>query len=308
MKHNVGLLVVFLCTGLLSLGFWWVSVRSRGEQLHLLNPALTSVSPTLPPEPTPLPKQQKLVEKMETMVASASGTYAVEVFHLDTGERFGIHEHAVVTGASILKVPAMATVLRQAATGVLSLDDMVTLQESDRRLGSGPLQYVVAGTAFTYNRLIGEMGRTSDNTAWVMVNRSMGRSTISQTMKDLQMNESIYETLDTTAFDVTNMWVGLYKNSLLGVQWEKIADYLVDSIYEDRIPESIPVDNVEIVHKVGTLEDAWMDAGVVRCKTQVVCGIKPFVIVVMNTGVSLAEAKPLVGQLIGEVWNYEKSR
>jgi hypothetical protein len=184
----------------------------------------------------------------------------------------------------------------------------LTLIESDRRLGSGPLQYAKAGSSFTLEKILTELGQKSDNTAWVMLNRYLGNEYINSTMEVLGMTETVYKQVDSTAADVGIMFTSLYNNKIPGVKWAQFQPYLTKSIYEDRLGEAIKPAEALVVHKVGTLEDAWMDAGVVNCPENVPnCGWEPFVVVVMNTGVNLEQARSVVVSVLSEVWRYEKN-
>ena len=99
----------------------------------------------------------------------------------------------------------------------------------------------------------------------------------------------------TTAYDVAMMWRKIYEEKN-----QPMLDLLQDSIYEDRIPLGLP-DGVGLVHKVGTGDGVWADAGIVMAE-------KPFVLVIMNEKVDMDEAKKLVPELTKVIWDFEAER
>lgn len=247
-------------------------------------------------------EKEAVVREIQERVATASGEYALYVYRLKEGRGYGFNERERMPGASIMKVPAMVAALRKVEMGSWKAEEEFELREADRMPGSGPLQFELAGTKVTIERLIREMGKQSDNTAWVMMNRLVGYRGVEEVMLALGMGESDYRGLTTTAVDVAKMWAKLYEGGVLGKGlWERLAADLMDSIYEDRIPVGIGGEGVRVVHKVGTLGDVWADAGVVEME-----GREPVVVVILNKGVEREEARELVVWMAGRVWELEK--
>lgn len=307
------LLAVFLGVGLVSFGLWYWQ-RSTTET-PLLRPDVvsyvaTSPTPTLPISVSPTAKavasDGDFVQDLQRMAAKDKGTYAVSVFVPKTGQQYGFGQDIRMHGASIMKIPAMITVWQKAARKEIAMTDSVVMAESDRRVGTGPLQFEAAGSAYTYKQLVRYMGRSSDNTAWVMVNRNLGRTSIGDVALQSGMLHTDYVDLQTTAEDVTRLFSRLYLGQISGVDWSVFRDDLIGGAFEDRITIGVPSDTAVVYHKVGTLDDAWMDAGVVDCATKT-CVFDPFVLVIMNTGVDLTQAKVTVPKLVEAVWQHQMS-
>ena len=91
------------------------------------------------------------------------------------------------------------------------------------------------------------------------------------------------------------MWQKVY-----GEKNEQILELLQDSIYEDRIPLGLP-GGISFVHKVGTGDGVWADAGIVMAD-------KPFILVIMNEGVDMDEAKKTVPEIAKLIWDFEAAR
>jgi beta-lactamase class A len=312
MPVNRKLLVwLFFLTGILSLFFWW-----RGRQIHGLAPGggegnqLRYVINTRGVSPSPVVINPKpLLEKIGQMTATMSGTYAIYVQHLDDKTNYGIGETEEMPGASILKLPVLITAINKIENGELKFEDKYTLEEADRAVGSGPLQFKKAGTTYTVDELLTYLGKNSDNTAWVLFNRRWGKKTMQQTMENLGMTRSDYEQLTTTASEVGMMWNFLYTGKMQVEYRKKIWEYLTGSIYEDRIPAGLLGTRAEVVaHKVGTDVDVWADAGILRCKIEnKECKVKPFILVILNQGVKRAEATVAVPQIAKAVWEFENN-
>jgi beta-lactamase class A len=255
--------------------------------------------------------EYRLIDELRERVATASGSYAVYVYELDRGEGWGFNEREVMPGASILKIPAMLAALKRIDNGQWTMGREFELLEADRATGSGPLQFVTAGTKISLERLIFELGKKSDNTAWLMLNRLLGVREIEDVILNMGMLDTKYREGTTTAVDVAKLLAKVYEGEVLSRQSrERVWEYLTDSIYEDRIPIGITGEGVSIVHKVGTLADVWSDAGIIECKGVRAgeCKWGPFVVVILNKGVKRVEAEGLVPWITGRVWEYEKGR
>lgn len=247
---------------------------------------------------------------IKEMTATASGSYAVYVYRLEEKTGYGYNEVTVMPAASIMKIPVMVAVINKSNTGELKLSDEYTLADEDKRTGAGPVEYLPTGTILTIDELMSYLGKNSDNTAWWVLRQKVGKQAVDDVVSELGMKNSSYEDQMTTAADMTKMWAGLYSGKIIGAEgWNKLAGYLVDSVYEDRIPAGLPVDEVRVIHKVGTLDDVWEDAGIVECqKENLNCKIKPLVIVILNKGINVGEAADVVPEIVKRIWNYEKVR
>ncbi|TSC86087.1 MAG: beta-lactamase [Microgenomates group bacterium Gr01-1014_16] len=256
------LLVLFVATGVIS-GVVWVFSNKE-----IIKPTVVSFN---------IKKEEKIGADIEKLVATASGEWVVYVYKLDSGESYGINENKIMPAASIMKIPALAAVATRSG-------ETWILEEADRRTGSGPLQFLRAGTAISVERVMNELGKKSDNTAWVMINRRLGYAEIEKYVP----SNTNYRELTTTASDVGLMLRKIYEN-------QELWPYLEDSIYEDRISLGL-LEGVRLVHKVGTDTGIWADAGIIF-------GDKPFILVILNKEVEREEAGKLVPEITKLAWN-----
>lgn len=300
---------VFLGTGLLSALAMWVGgkngeARPEGESQGWWGPSILSFD-VRKKEDARHQDDTEMVSRLKERAALDQGTYGVYVYRLEDNTGYGFGEDEVMPAVSIMKVPIMAAVEKQIHQGKVRDEDTYVLANGDKREGSGPIGYFDAGTELTVRKLMEEMGKKSDNTAPVVLTRMIGKETVMAVMQELDMHASDFGENTTTARDVANMWVKLYRREV--VQEEGIAamwEYLQDSIYEDRIPVGVP-EEVEVIHKVGTDINVWADAGIVIDPSG---NVPPFVMVIMNKDVHQDEAKITVPELVKMVWEYESTR
>ena len=266
---------VFLLTGLVS-GTIWYFAGSKTTQV------LSYVAAT----PTPI--QNALLTKIQQKLATAAGAYSIYVYNLETQQGYGINENQVMPAASIMKVPIM-----QAVADNLNLTDTYTLQDADKRSGSGPIEFMDEGTVLTVRRLLEEMGKKSDNTAPIALTKMLPRGSMKKTFTKLGMTKTDFDANTTTAYDLTQMWKYL-QSSHPGWMW----DYLQESIYEERLPAGLPAGR-QVVHKVGSDAQVWADSGIVDNK---------LIITILNSDASLEEAKILVPEVAKMIWDYEEAQ
>jgi beta-lactamase class A len=293
-------------TGLVSFGLWW-----RGRVIHGKTDLKSITEPleiSYVVEPTTVPvnklkiQTDDLVKNIDGLVSTASGEYAFYVFRLESGWEYGLRENEIMPAASIMKVAVMVAVQEAVANGRMSLDDIYTMEEADRATGSGPLQFELSGTTYKISELLNYLGKNSDNTAWLMFNRRLGNNLLEDTVQEMGMTESSYQNLTTTAKDMAKMFAYIYRGKAGGETGKQaIWGYLTDSIYEDRIPLGIP-DGVDLVHKVGTDDGVWADAGIIMPKSG---KIEPFILVILDKGVDRNQATMIVPEITRKIWNFE---
>jgi beta-lactamase class A len=98
-----------------------------------------------------------------------SGQLAVSAVDLSTGERIDWQPDLVLPTASVIKVPVLVALLRQADEGGVDLDARLTLKAGERVGGSGVLKLFDGGLQPTVRDVATMMIAVSDNTATNMV-------------------------------------------------------------------------------------------------------------------------------------------
>lgn len=87
--------------------------------------------------------------------------------------------------ASTIKVPVAIAVLQKVESKELSLNQLITLKNSDYVDGAGDLLHTKAGTQFSVEKLIEKMLLNSDSTAADILIRLLGAKTLNAQIKDM---------------------------------------------------------------------------------------------------------------------------
>jgi beta-lactamase class A len=295
------IVALFVLTGIFSLVFWW---RGRDKESSILQPY--KISYKVESKKIKAPRDTstattKFITSLQEVLKGTTGEYSVYVYRLGEGKGYGINENAVMPAASIMKVPIMAAVLIQVDAGVLTLDSTTQLNPGDIRTGSGPIEFMAAGTNLSIDYLLKVSGQNSDNSAPVILTKLIGQDEVVKAINTLEMSNTSFADNTTTATDLSFMWKNLYSDSVLSATSHAVLwTVLQNSIYEDRLPVGIP-DDIDVVHKVGSGENIWADSGIVLTDN-------PFVVTILDRDVNMDEAKILVPKLTKMIWEFEKSR
>ena len=282
----------FVVTGVVS-GFFWA--RGGGKMVDPTPEVKSLKISYIVGETDSSRETNRLVAALRKKLAQATGDWTVWVYRLDERKGYGINEDKIMPAASIMKVPIMLAVWEAVGRGDLDWDKSYTLREGDKQNGSGPIEFMDAGTQLTVLRLVAEMMNKSDNTAPVILTRLVGKDEVIRGIKRLSMEDTNFEENTTTAYDVSLAWRKIY--DLADTQMQ---GWLKDSIYEERIPAGVPGD-VEVLHKVGSDAGIWADSGIVMAP-------KPFILVIMNKDIDPDQAKTLVPEITKLIWDFETGR
>ncbi|KKS32700.1 MAG: beta-lactamase [Candidatus Amesbacteria bacterium GW2011_GWA2_42_12] len=302
---------VFVVTGIVSgILWWWGSDKKELILFHPLKVSYTVEQKKFEAEKDQSSQNRNFLSTLQDKIGKLQGTYAIYVFRLSKNKGYGINEDLIMPAASIMKVPIMLAVRQATSEGKLTWDTKYTLKDEDKRSGSGPIEFMDAGSELTVQQLTEYMIKNSDNTASMVLSNMLGRDVIDKEILLLGMEHTNFRDYTTTAFDVGLMWRKIYE-----MKNEDIFNLFKDSIYEDRLPAGLP-DTVDVIHKVGTGDGVWVDAGIVMPqilnppvgragpKSQVP-NIEPLVIVILNKGVDASESAKMVPTLTKEIWEYE---
>ncbi len=159
----------------------------------------------------------------------------------------------------------MLTLYRAAAQGYVDLDAPITMTASDvQAYGTGVLFREPVGTTMTLRECAELMIKESDNTAWVMLNRYMGRGYIEAELYEMGARSTAYWIPNTTtAHDVHVMLEKVADPSYTspGLSAEMLAT-MTNTSFEDHLPQPLP-EGTRVAHKIGFYGDTFSDAGLV---------------------------------------------
>lgn len=244
-------------------------------------------------------KAAKAIKAFIDKTNNYSGVYAFYVVRLNDGSSYGVNEKEVMQAASLIKLPVLATLYKEAEGGRLDLETKYSLKNSDKRPGAGSLASKPTGTVLTYRDLSRLMGKQSDNTAFNIIRNLLGEEKINSMIKSIGMTKTDLTSNKTTPYDIGTFYEKLWKNEIISEKSrDEILDFLTDTIYENWIVAGIP-QGVRVAHKYGREVHVVNDAGIVFSN-------KPFVLVIMSDGVVEREADEIIPELTKIVYNIEK--
>ncbi|HET7479652.1 MAG TPA: serine hydrolase [Rubrobacteraceae bacterium] len=212
------------------------------------------------------------VKELDTRLAeiarSHTGTYEAAVYEPESGKTFGINPDRPFMAASLAKLPVLIALYKAAARHELSLDEKISILPSDvQNYGTGVLNGYPVGSTMTLRECASYLIKESDNTAWVMLERRLGRAKIEAELAGLGAQGTNYQAITTTPRDVMLMLRAIadpgYTTPDLS---SEMLSLMTGTAYEDRLPEPLPK-GTRVAHKIGSYEDTFSDAGVIFHKS-----------------------------------------
>ncbi len=219
-----------------------------------------------------------------------SGTLGVAARNFSTGEEVLLRADDVLPTASVIKLPILVELLRQAEDGRLQLAERIDLRDVDKCGGSGILKVFQAGLQPTLRDVATLMVVLSDNTATnlaidavggvELVNRAMaelGLPTIKLHNRiDFQLIGSDVRQLgESSPRDMLALVQGIADRTVFGVEVSEEAErMLAGQQYLDQVPRYMQVSpyaaelgllaDITVANKTGFFTGTRADAGIVR--------------------------------------------
>jgi len=253
----------------------FVSLLGLVGLLFLLSPAKEepvaratrpTVKPRLAaPEPAPEFVTLNLRVELEQVAARYPASYGVVVSDPSSGKTVTMNPDQPFLAASLTKLPVLLTLYRAAARGEVVLDGEITMLASDvRAYGTGVLYRRPVGTTMTLRECAELMIKESDNTAWVMLNRFLGRRNIEAELYRIGARSTEYRMSNTTTpNDVLVMLEKVADPSYTSPEHSaEMLEILTNTSFEDRLPQPLP-EGARVAHKIGSYGDTFSDAGLV---------------------------------------------
>jgi beta-lactamase class A len=253
--------LIFTCPlGLVGLLF----LLSPVEEKPVARAKLPTVKPRLA-APAPEFVTRNLRAELEQVVARYPASYGVVVSDPSSGKTVAMNPDQPFRAASLSKLPVLLTLYRAAARGAVDLDGEITMLASDvQAYGTGVLYRRPVGTTMTLRECAELMIKESDNTAWVMLHRFLGRRNIEAELYDIGARSTEYWMPNTTTpNDVLVMLEKVadpyYTSPELSAE---MLDIMTNTSFEDRLPQPLP-EGARVAHKIGSYESTFSDAGLV---------------------------------------------
>lgn len=124
--------------------------------------------------------QGDLTARLKAIEGVFEGQLGVYVQNLASGEAFSWRADDPWYLASLIKIPVAAQVLAERQAGTLTLDERLTLAQSDFVDGAGPTNWHDPGTPISIRYLMEQMITVSDNTATDMLIDRVGLAEVNE--------------------------------------------------------------------------------------------------------------------------------
>lgn len=208
---------------------------------------------------------ERLRDELGRIADAYPGRYGVVVLDPSTGATVSMDPDARFLAASLNKLPVLMALYRSAAAGTVDLDDEISMQASDvQAYGTGSLYTKPIGYTITLRECARYLIKESDNTAWKMLDRYLGREYIrSELYAAGAVSTEYWLPNTTTPNDVLIMLQKISDPSYTSPQLsDEMLDIMTNTIFEDRLPQPLPND-ARVSHKIGSYGATFGDAGIV---------------------------------------------
>lgn len=206
-----------------------------------------------------------LKQKVANYVSNRPGSVSVYFSSVKNNQNFGINEKTVYIGASLNKVPIIATLYHLASKGEIDLDETVTIQANDiQDFGTGSIRYEGAGGVYSLRTLARLSFEKSDNTAAHVLSKKIGMDKIQETIESFGLSQTNMEENKTSVYDMGILFNKIYNGEVASDSLTKeFIGFMDDSLFEDRLPALLPKD-VHVYHKIGDEVGLIHDVGIIE--------------------------------------------
>lgn len=203
---------------------------------------------------------------LRTKIKNEKGVFGLYIKDMQTQESYTINANEVFYAASLYKLPVAAATLTRVQERDISLNDLITYTAYDYSDGTGSINKTSYGSTYTISETIDYLMRQSDNSAQLMLERTVTEKYLEGTFSDLveEPNSSFYSQNVSTPKEVANVIENMFYTSYLS---ESSKDFLLNlmypTIFDDRITPYLE-DKLVFYHKIGSWPENWHDCGVVH--------------------------------------------
>lgn len=221
--------------------------------------------------------QASLEAEVRAVLAPLPGRVAVAARHLRTGQAVAIDDARRFPAASVIKIPILVALTREAALGRLSLDATVELDAADPAIrdgedGSGLLRHLLPRHRWSLGELALLMQMVSDNVATnALIDAIGGFEPVNAMIRDLGLTDSVLDARiqdfdllqsrnQVTARDMLRLLEALHEGRVAGAG--ETLRIMERQVYNGTLSLHLPRD-AEVRHKTGGLEGVVNDVGLV---------------------------------------------
>lgn len=245
---------------------------------------------------------QAQVEEYISGLAQLGQEWGVYFKDLTSGKTFGVNPDLQVPAASTVKVPVVLYTSVLVSRGELSWNETVTYNAArDWRGGAGIIQYTAKdGDTFTIRELAEKSITHSDNVAWKMLERRLGKDNLINFMKEIG-GTTVYpggQNISTPRDNAIYMEAALHF-SKTDPEGEKLMFDLANTIWNTGLNRYIT--EVTVAHKEGDIMGVANDVGVIYAE-------RPYILSIMSKGHEDVEAGfEKIGEISRMIFDYQNS-
>ena len=249
-----------------------------------------------------------LRDTVDASLEGTTGTYAVYIKNLKTGEQYAVNENETFLSASLYKLWTMGTVYTQIEEGKLAKDDVISasIEDLNRQFGIGTEEAeLTEGTVRkTVDEATEQMITISHNYSAILLTSKIKLASVRDFLITYGLsNSKVGSNLpETTAADIGRYYELLYKKEMVNeIYSDEMIARLKRQQLNDRIPELLPEETV-VAHKTGELYGFKHDAGIVFAPKG------DYIIVMLSDSKNPASAVQRMAQLSKDVYDYFESK
>ena len=224
---------------------------------------------------------EKLVPALERL----GGDTGVYLKNLVTGETRAYAADKSVVAASVIKIPVMIEVFRQARDGLLDFNEIHRLADDERLPSCGTLKAMHTGIEMTLLDLTKLMIIVSDNAATNILIRRVGMDNVNQTLRGLGCEKTCLRRLlfdseasargienSMTAGEMGLLLEKLYRGELVSKEASaQMLDILKDQRLNGKLPFFLHTMGIPVAHKTGEDDGITHDVGILYTGEPMVC-------------------------------------
>ncbi|MBI4067039.1 serine hydrolase [Candidatus Gottesmanbacteria bacterium] len=198
-------------------------------------------------------KKDKLIADLQKIISSSGGTFSIYIYDINAKEGFGINERMVIRGASLNKIPILASLYTMVNQGKIDLEKQIVIQKEDMQdYGTGSIRYDKPGTLYSLKTLARLMMEKSDNTASHLLGKVIiGEDKVQEMINKWNLTQTDMAENKTSAYDLeiimTKIYNGEITNQALSAE---MLDFMYQTDFEDRITLGVPKE-IKVYHKTG---------------------------------------------------------
>jgi beta-lactamase class A len=257
---------------------------------------------------------EAMIAGLHTAAGAWRANAGIYMRDMESGRTWEHNPDKLFPSASLIKLPIMASVMKEVKAGGVTLDAQMKLTRRERVGGSGSLKWVRDGTTLSVMEIVYKMITESDNTATRMMIDRIGMPKIAGDFRDFGLEHTniteegmslksgrVARENYTTAREMAGLLERIYSGELVD---KESSDFMLDVLKHtksrSRLRSGLPL-GWEIGHKTGLLRRSCHDAGIVFSPRG------DYVIVVLTSDVpDYSSAKKFIARLAGLTYKYYK--